>query len=89
MSASTHLHSCDQLGACQDRATPCSGCTKPTQAKACAYPYAPGAIEHHKANKRQQWIARLRKLQRALVWAFAITATAGIAGLVAGYITGA
>jgi hypothetical protein len=57
MSASAHRYSCDQLGACQSRTTPCSGCTQqPKQ-----HPFAPGAIEHHRrpfgtpAQRRELW----------------------------------
>ena len=72
MSASAHRRSCDELGACQSRATPCTG---------CAYPYAPGTIEHHSSHQRR---ALLRWLVRVAAFMAFVSASAFVAGLVSG-----
>lgn len=77
MSASQYRYSCDELGACQGRATPCSGCIKPRQSPL----FAPGAIAHHTSRHRR---ALLRWLRRAVVL-MAFTSTAAfLAGLIHG-----
>lgn len=77
MSASAHRYTCDQLGVCQSRSTPCAG---------CQHPFAPGAITRHRSARRT---AQLRELRKWLTVAALMTATAITIGLAAGYFVGA
>lgn len=78
MSASAHRRSCGELGACQSRATPCTG---------CAYPYAPGTIEHHRRTlgTPAQRLALVLWLKRSLAFAAACALLALVAGALVGH----
>jgi hypothetical protein len=76
MSASAHRYSCEDLGVCQSRNTPCSGCS--------AHPFAPGAIEHH---SRQRCSRTLRRwLARAALFLAFVGVLAFAAGLTTGFL---
>ncbi len=49
MSATQHRFTCDELGMCQSRATPCGTCQH--------FPFAPGAIERHR-RAPSRWVRR-------------------------------
>lgn len=74
MTASAYRYTCDELGACQSRSTPCADCK--------AYPFAPGAITRHTNRQRQalaRWLLRIAVLMAA----------ASVLGLLAGIAYGA
>lgn len=73
MSASQYRRSCDELGLCQGRATPCAN---------CVHPFAPGAITHHTHPQR-------RALVRAFKRTAALMGAAIVIGLLAGLVFGA
>lgn len=75
MSASAHRRSRDELGACQSRATLCTG---------CAYPYAPGTIEHHRRPLGTP--AQRRELVRWLKLSALVVSASGLVGFVAGVL---
>lgn len=82
MSASAHRYSCDELGACQIRVTPCTGCK--------SYPFAPGAIERHqRASRLPGTPAQRQALRRWLVAAAAFVLVVTACGFAAGLIAGA
>ena len=94
MSASAHRYSCDQLGACQSRQTPCKGCNHAhshAHSSAQAHPYAPGTIERH---RRRSWLslttpAQRQALKRWLTAAALIATTCAAIGFSAGLYAGA
>jgi hypothetical protein len=80
MSASAHRYSCEDLGVCQSRNTPCSGCS--------AHPFAPGAIEHH--TRTRTWREELTRWLIGAAIALACAISIGLlAGLASRYTAGA
>lgn len=63
MSATQHRFTCDELGMCQSRATPCGTCQH--------FPFAPGAIERHRRTTS-------RRARRILTIALAAAAVIGL-----------
>lgn len=66
MSVTQHRFTCDELGMCQSRATPCGTCQH--------FPFAPGAIEHHRRTPS-------RRVRRILTIALAAAAVIGLSVL--------
>lgn len=75
MSASAHRYSCDQLGACQSRSTPCAG---------RSHPFAPGVITRHTRSTALQRRALARWPRRVAVFIPTVAALAFLAGLITG-----
>lgn len=69
MSASQYRRTCEELGVCQGR----SHCA------ACAHPFAPGAIEHHRSRQRAELARWMRRAVRVMAWSAGISLLAGIA----------
>jgi len=76
MNSNAHRYTCDELGACQSRSTPCAG---------CKHPFAPGAITRHRNTHRAALLREVRKWLPIAALIFALSITLGLA---AGLITG-